>query len=731
VIPPAHTVRIEHQPPELRLALALQRSRLAVYSLAAAAAIAGKWSGVIPTSWGQGLPLLAVGLGSCLVFEWAYRRRFDAFVPLRPLWMATDVVIVTWGVGITGGLQSPWFVWYLSNTGAAAFAAGLRAAALVAVANAFAYVGALAALGQITGFDGTLAEAFARLGFLYAAAVFPLRGIGMLQERQREIRRLQEEQAVKVEQLLELTQDLEQGTRALAEANVAIREADRMKSQFLANMSHELRTPLNSIIGFSEILIDRLREQVQPKHLKFLQNVHASGQHLLAIINDILDLSKVEAGKMEFHPEPLRPGPTLDGVLHVMQGMAQQQRITFELDVPADLPEVVTDAAKFKQVLYNLLSNAVKFSAEGSTVQVAARLVAAAESALGADSLAIAVRDRGIGIPEADLDEIFREFHQVDGGSTRRFGGTGLGLAIVKKFVEHQGGRVRVESHLGLGSTFTVLLPLHPAGTAAPAADLHPAAVDREHVVLVVEDDPAAFEGLARALRAAGYAPVRARQGEDALDAARRLRPAVITLDIGLPGMSGWEVLKELKRQADTCDIPVVIVSLMQNRELGLALGAEDYFTKPVDRGRLVARLREIAPGPPPPAGARVLVVDDDPTVHELVEAELLPLGYVLEHAHSGREGLERARAGRFEAVILDLMMPDLSGFEVAARLKDDPATAALPIVVLTARDLSAPEREALSGKIESLVRKGEGGTLKLVEAVRQLERARHAGAAP
>ncbi len=728
--PPAPTVRIEHEPPELRFALALQRTRLAVYSLAALAAVGGKWIGVIQASWSQGLPLLLVGLGSCLLFAWAYRRRFDAFVPLRPLWMATDVVVVTWGVWITGGLHSPWFVWYLSNTGAAAFAAGLRAAALVAVANAIAYVGALAALGQITGFDGTLAEAFARLGFLYAAAVFPLRGIGMLQERQREIRRLQQEQADKVEQLLELTQDLEQGTRALAEANVAIREADRMKSQFLANMSHELRTPLNSIIGFSEILIDRLREQVQPKHLKFLHNVHASGQHLLAIINDILDLSKVEAGKMEFHPEPLRPGPTLDGVLHVMQGMAQQQRITFELDVPADLPEVVTDPAKFKQVLYNLLSNAVKFSLEGSTVQVAARLLAAAESPLGAASLAISVRDRGIGIPETDLDEIFREFHQVDGGSTRRFGGTGLGLAIVKKFVEHQGGRVRVESHLGLGSTFTVLLPLHPAGSAPHAPEPY-AGVEREHVVLVVEDDPAAFEGLARALRAAGYAPVRARQGEDALDAARRLRPAVITLDIGLPGMSGWEVLKELKRQADTCDIPVVIVSLMQNRELGLALGAEDYFTKPVDRGRLVARLREIAPGPPPPAGARVLVVDDDPAVHELVEAELLPLGYVLEHAHSGREGLERARGGRFEAVILDLMMPDLSGFEVAARLKDDPATAALPIVVLTARDLSAPEREALSGKIESLVRKGEGGTLKLVEAVRQLERARQAGAAP
>ncbi|MCM2258030.1 MAG: response regulator [Vicinamibacteria bacterium] len=724
----APTNRVDYAPPEVRFAKALQRTRLAVYSLAGAAALGGKWLGVIPTSYAAGLPLLAVGLGSCLLFHWAYQRRLDAFVPLRPLWMATDVLVVTWGVSITGGLHSPWFVWYLSNTGAAAFAAGLRAAAVVATANAVAYAGALAALGHVTGFDGTLADACARLGFLYAAAAFPLRGIGMLQERQREVRRLQQEQAIRVEQLLELTQDLEQGTRALAEANVAIREADRMKSQFLANMSHELRTPLNSIIGFSEILLDRLRDQLQVKHQKFLHNIHASGQHLLTIINDILDLSKVEAGKMEFHPEPLRPGPAIDGVLHVMQGMAQQQHIQFELDVPADLPEVTTDPAKFKQVLYNLLSNAVKFSAEGALVRISARARDAGDSPLGAPTLAIAVSDRGIGIPETDLEEIFHEFHQVDGGSTRRFGGTGLGLAIVKKFVEHQGGRVDVQSHLGHGSTFTVLLPLLPTSSVAVEAPLALGG-EREHVVLVIEDDPAAFETLARALRAAGYAPVRARQGEDALDAARRLRPAVITLDIVLPGMSGWEVLKELKRHDDTRDIPVVIVSLMENRELGLALGAEDYFTKPVDRGRLVARLREIAPGPPPPSGARVLVVDDDPAVHELVEAELAPLGYRLDHAHSGREGLERARDGKPEAVILDLMMPDLSGFEVATRLKDDPATAALPIVVLTARDLSAPEREALTGKIESLVRKGEGGTLKLVEAVRQLERTRQAGA--
>jgi signal transduction histidine kinase/DNA-binding response OmpR family regulator len=715
----------------LRFMLALQKSRIWVYLAVCAVAVLGRAVGVFDMSARMGLPLVAAGIVSAVGFHEVARRRWHERlrVDLNWVWMLLDTVLICWGVSLTGGVDGPWFVWFLSNTSAAALVNGRRAAIILAVVNTAAYLATLYFMGQVQGLDPAFARAITQKILLYTASAFFLRGVARLQLSQRQLQELRADEQLKVEELIRLTQDLDQGTRALAEANIQIREADQVKSQFLANMSHELRTPLNSVIGFSEILMERLASQVEPKFLKFLSNIHSSGQHLLGIINDILDLSKVEAGQMELRPEEFRVPVVVEGILNVMQGMAGSRNITFEVGAPADLPSLTADPAKFKQILYNLLSNAVKFSPDGSLVKIDVRSDAARESPLGLDSITVSVADPGIGIAPADQEVIFHEFRQADQSSSRNFGGTGLGLALVKKFVELQGGVVGLESELGRGSTFSFALPLVAAArdevvaVAGSPTELQLAGSNR---ILVVEDDMVAYQTLSRCLSAAGYFPIRARLGEEAMQMARLLKPTAITLDLSLPDLSGWEVLKEIKRDRATADIPVVIISMMDNRELGLTLGAEDYFVKPVDRERLVARLREIAPPVDGGTGSRLLIIDDDPALHELLDLELGPLGYEVAHAFSGGAGVEQAVSRTPDAVVLDLMMPDVTGFEVAEMLQAREETAHVPIVVLTAKELTISERQRLRGKIAALVQKGQATPLRLVAAIRDLE-SRHA----
>jgi signal transduction histidine kinase/DNA-binding response OmpR family regulator len=704
--------------------LAIQRTRVVVYSVASLLAIAARLTGVIEAPPVAGIIAIAgvlSGFGLAEVYRRGVHARWTPGLELG--WLVLDSILISLSVALSGGLGSPWFVWYLANVCAAAFVGGRRTALLIAGLDVTGYLAVLAAIGQVSLLDQAFWRALVSMAFLFGAAFFCLRGIFSLQHKQQQVKRLQEEHEHKVEQLLALTQDLDQGTRALAEANIQIREADRTKSQFLANMSHELRTPLNSIIGFSEILLERLAGEIPTKHVRFLHNIHTSGQHLLAIINDILDLSKVEAGKMSLHPESLRVGAVIEGVLNVIHGMSARQRITFAVDVPDTLPPLEADVAKLKQILYNLLSNAVKFSPEHSTVWVTARHLPRAQSPLGVDAMVVSVTDRGIGIAPEDQALIFEEFRQADGSPTRAFGGTGLGLCLVQKFVELQGGLVRVESELGKGSTFTVTLPLRcrvpgVAAAAGQAEKLLPG----DNRVLVVEDDVLAYQAISRALAEAGYFPIRARHGEEALHAARTLKPSAITLDIGLPGLSGWDVLKELKRHPATRGIPVVIISISDNRELGITLGADDYFVKPVDRGQLVARLNELAAPPLSSRPTRLLLVDDEETLHEMLAPELTRAGYTVEHAYSGSDGLARATRACPDVIVLDLMMPDLTGFEVAAALKQSAGTAQVPIVVLTAKDLAPHEVQKLEGKIAALVQKGQATSSRLVAAIRDLE---------
>ena len=679
----------------LRFDLAIQRNHILVYTLGFLTGLAGKALGVFPLDVRAALLIFAVSCSSAAILYLLRKRGVDRRW-LNPVWMSVDVALVTIGVYASGGIGSPWFIWYIATASAAAFASGRTAAYLVTLANTAAYIGLLMWMGQAAPFNEAMLLASTRMLFLAGASYFFLVGIADVQEKRRRVRQLEAEERAKVAELTRLT-------RELANANRRSQEADKLKSQFLANMSHELRTPLNSIIGFSEILKERLDGRIEPKHRGFLEHIHTSGTHLLGIINDVLDLSKIEAGKMEVYPESFSIAPVIESVCQVMRGMTRaQQKIV--VDLQPDLPQIETDLAKFKQVLFNLISNAVKFSPADEPITVRA--------AMSGGAMAVSVRDEGIGIDPAHHAVIFEEFRQVDGTARREFGGTGLGLALVRKFVELQGGSVRVESAPGAGSTFTVTLPVRsraavvtrtPEKAAAPAAR-----------VLVVEDDANAYELIASALGAAGYLAVRARHGDEALRIARDSRPAAVTLDLVLPGMDGWEVLKRLKSDAATRHIPVVIISMIDNRDLGLALGADDYFVKPVDRARLLERIRDIS-------ARRILVIDDDAAVHALLGEDLVPQGYALVNAFSGEDGLRAAEEETPDVIILDLMMPGMSGFEVAGALKENPRTANIPILVLTSKEISTADRALLHAKVSSFVQKGTSAREQLVREVRRV----------
>ena len=673
----------------LRFDLAIQRNHLFVYTIGFLTALAGMALGVFPLNLAAAVAIYAGSCASAAALYFLYRRGVDRRF-LNPVWMAVDVAVVTIGVYASGGSASPWFIWYLACSTAAAFAIGRTAAYAVSAASTVAYVATLMAMGQAVPFNDVMLLAITRMLFLFGASFFFLIGVVDLQEKRLRIR------------------ELEAQARA---DNQRIQEANHLKSQFLANMSHELRTPMNSIIGFSEILVERLEGKVEPKHLGFLRHIHTSGTHLLGIINDVLDLSKIEAGKMEVYPELFAVAPVIESVCQVMRGMTRtQQKIVVE--VPAGLPQVETDLAKFKQVLFNLISNAVKFSPAEKPIVVRAHV--------DGETLHVSVHDEGIGIAPEHHEMIFDEFRQVDGSVRREFGGTGLGLALVRKFVELQGGRVAVDSSLGNGSTFSFALPVRTMwGGLQPAHDgLKPVTTSAAATVLVVEDDAAAYELIASALGSAGFLPIRARHGDEALRIAKELHPAAVTLDLVLTGMDGWEVLRRLKSDDATRALPVVIISMMDNRDLGAALGAEDYFVKPVDRARLLERLHAIAARN---GAKRLLVIDDDESVHAILDEDLAPLGYAIENASSGEDGLRAAEERAPDVIILDLMMPGMSGFEVAGSLKDNPRTANIPILVLTSKEISSADRALLHPKVSSFVQKGTSARDQLVRELRRV----------
>jgi signal transduction histidine kinase/DNA-binding response OmpR family regulator len=484
----------------------------------------------------------------------------------------------------------------------------------------------------------------------------------------------------------------------LRQANAELEEASRHKSKFLANMSHELRTPLNAILGFSELLIDDDASLAPAVRRTFLDNIHNSGRHLLGLINDILDLAKVEAGQAELYLEAVTLDDVVRNVLDLVRPLAGQKRI--ELSQAGDAGTVQADLGKVKQMLINLVSNAIKFTPADGRVEVSCRRQG--------KEVVLVVRDSGMGIPEEELPRIFEEFKQLEPAPGQTSEGTGLGLALTKRFAELHGGWVEVRSHVGRGSTFTIHLPVEarPAPPAAPVP-AEPPASGNGPLVLVVEDNPQAVDLLRTYLARGGYRVEVATTGKSALEMARRLRPHAITLDLQLPEIDGWDVLAALKHDPDTGNIPVVVVSIVDAPARGRALGAVDYLVKPVDGKALLACLEPLQlAGRREGEEVRILVVDDDPLHHERMEGLLRSEGFTVIKAFGGIEGIQRAHDCHPALVILDLLMPDLSGFNVVTALKSDTETARIPILVMTAKELSRQDKRWLNGQAAAVLHK-------------------------
>ena len=498
---------------------------------------------------------------------------------------------------------------------------------------------------------------------------------------------------------------------ALRQTNAQLREANAHKSVFLASMSHELRTPLNAVLGFSELLLDAPERNFSPQtQHRFLEQIHSSGKHLLGLINDILDLAKVEAGHMELRLQPVSVAGVFDQVMNIVEPLAGKKAIRISA-AANDAGEIVADAGKFKQMLLNLVSNAIKFTPEGGTVSLA--------GARFAGRVEVTVEDTGIGIAQEDLARIFDEFQQVDSGVGRQQQGTGLGLSLTRRFAILHGGDVSVTSVLGKGSRFTIRMPLKAAAQPAAAAPVEPlqsAADEARPLVLVVEDDTAAAELIVRQLDQAGFRTRVIRGGADVQGLARELKPVAITLDILLPDFDGWEVLTRLKREPATRSIPVIVISIVDEPDLGIALGALDYFVKPVDPKLLVDRLKTIGDGAAVKRrSVSVLVVDDEPANREWLAGVLRPAGFDVILAAGGREGIELARSRKPDLVLLDLLMPDVNGFEVVKAIRSAAETRETPIMILTAKDLTSRDRSRLEGSVSTVLSRASTGSADLL----------------
>jgi len=534
------------------------------------------------------------------------------------------------------------------------------------------------------------------------------------------------------EKVLERTRELEAANRELEKSN-------KLKSQFIANMSHELRTPLNSIIGFSETLLEMPVGGLNEKQERYIRNIHTSGKHLLQLINNILDLAKIEAGRLSLYHEEFLLRPVIEEAVSIVEMLARKKNITIHHDIDKDIGTITADRVKFKQILYNLLSNAIKFTPERGDVYLTADLVTPSEGlgfcsmGEGQRLLRVSVKDTGIGIRPEDMDRIFNEFEQADSSYTRRYEGTGIGLSLTKRLVEMHGGLIRVESRVGEGSIFSFVMPLFERKTeeatdgtvAAPIVPESDYAFEAgpRNTILIVEDDRATSELLTLQLKDAGYLVAHAYDGVEAVKKAVELRPFAIILDVMLPGKDGWEVLQDIRSLPDTKDIPVVVYSIVDNRELGFALGATDYLTKPVDRKTLISKLNELSfTKKRRHQIVNIMVVDDNPEAVELIASMLEPEGFNVIKAYGGREAIEKAEDIRLDAILLDLMMPEMDGFEVVHRLKNMPQTSDVPIFIVTAKDITVEDRLRLAGQIERIYQKSDFTKEDLIRQIKTLE---------
>ena len=501
---------------------------------------------------------------------------------------------------------------------------------------------------------------------------------------------------------------LEEAHQALELANEEIQLANRHKSEFLANMSHELRTPMNAIVGFSKIIHRRAKDQLDKRQVANLERVLQSAEILMTLINDILDLAKIEAGRLDVQPETFDLRELLDSCMSTVSPL-MKKGVRLRTRMARSLAPVHTDPARVRQIVINLLSNAAKFT-EAGQIRVGLRDTG--------DRVVISVSDSGIGIPEDKLETIFEEFRQADGSTTRKYGGTGLGLSISRRLAQMLGGDIHVTSVVGEGSTFSVSLPRELSSTAAEAdTEATPVSIDAGagRVVLSIDDDPDVISLITQELEEDGYRVVGAQRALEGIDKAQSLKPHAITLDIMMPGMDGWEAITRLKASPETRDIPIIVVSILDDKERGYRLGADEYLIKPVDReslGRVLQRYEG--------RGKQVLITDDDPVVVEMIRQLLEEDRWTVRTAGNGQEALDAIAASRPDVMLLDLMMPVMDGFETLRRVRANPDSADLPVIIVTAKDLAADEEEELRANASRVIEKDGRDRDRILRDLRQ-----------
>ena len=540
----------------------------------------------------------------------------------------------------------------------------------------------------------------------------------------------------------------------LLQSKLDAEAASYTKSEFLANMSHELRTPLNSIIGFSDILLERIFGELNGKQIRYVNNISASGKHLLGLINDILDLSKVEAGKMELHYSEFSIGSVFEEVNATLSPLSQVKSLEISFKVEPDFVDIQADRSRLIQILYNLVSNAVKFTPEGGKVSVHCKK--------SGNRALISVTDTGIGISSEDQTKLFQPFTQIDASSAKQYCGTGLGLALVKKIVNLHQGDIWIESDLEKGSTFLFTIPLTKPSESRKADtkniddlmiefEMNKAAAfsfnecvedlqdeielpeiclpeksfEEQNLVLVVDDERNSNELISVFLREGGYCTASLYNGKDVLNVAKKLKPYAITLDVFLPDTNGWQVLRKLKSNPDTARIPILIISVTDNNDMGISFGATYSFTKPVKRVELLDSLREIT-GKFRFEEPRILIIDDDDNAVELLSSMIEPEGFEVVKAYGGQEGLDSLFSEQQpDILILDLMMPEISGFEVISRMRADEKTKDIPLIICTAGEFTEKNIEELNGELKvhliSIMKKGTFGRKELINRIKQL----------
>ncbi len=512
-------------------------------------------------------------------------------------------------------------------------------------------------------------------------------------------------------------QELKTLNDQLAESEKRALAATETKSQFLASMSHELRTPLNAIIGYSELLQEEAEDAGQSQALPDLERIHSAGKHLLGLINDILDISKVEAGKMTLYFEFFDVKRLVDSVSSTIRPLISSNANQFELICPDGIGSIHSDQTKVRQCLLNLLSNACKFTEKGTI-----RLEIGTVTVDDTEFVEFRVADSGIGMTPEQLERLFQAFSQASASTSTKYGGTGLGLALSQKFSHMLGGDLTVTSEHGKGSVFTLRIPRHHGEAVpesdGPTRDQDEGALSGATRILSIDDDPAVRDLVQRSLTKHGYHVKTCAEGEEGLALARTFKPDIIVLDVVLPGIDGWSVLTELKADPELSKIPVVMVSFIQDPSKGFSLGAADYITKPIDWKRLTDVLEGFRSKGEP---IHVLVVEDDKITRELLESVVRGAGFQVAQAEHGRDALESMKVQVPDLILLDLMMPVMNGFEFMKALRGDPKSREIPVIVLTSKDVTDEERRILEGGGSKIMSKGSYGMQDLLEEIRRV----------